>query len=152
MRLDEERPLDIDDGWQRFVDALADVAARFDGQIHVEGGMAVLSSSVPIRGDGASSIRIRKFDDDSARIEAGWCFALLAEYTGDGHHAPALEVVNAICSGNAAEHCLLDSDGSWVGILAEAWTTAGNSWQAGNFDHSGRRITHRFPAWVSASA
>lgn len=134
--------------WSRFVHELAGVAARFDGQTHVEEDVVMLSSRVPMRDDdGVGSIRIHRVDEDSARIEAGWCFALLVEYTVGERRAPALEVVEAICSGDAAEHCLIDSEGTWVGILAEAWTSTGNRWQAGCFDGRERRITRRLPAW-----
>jgi hypothetical protein len=63
---------------------------------------------------------------------------------------PALGLVEAICSGNAEEHCLINADGQWVGVFFDAWSVTGDRWQArnglGSFE---KRAVRRFPQWAT---
>lgn len=136
--------------WDELVIGLCDLAVEFDAETYLHENLVVLSSRTEIPDDQAGSIRVSRFDDESARVETGWCFNLVVDYVFDDETrpAPALEVVEAICSGRAQESCLLDSSGNWVGVLAEAWTSSGSRWTSGTSRSSTRLVTRRFPSWA----
>lgn len=103
-----------------------------------------------VPGSRAGSIRVSRFDDEAARVETGWCFNIVVDYVfeGETRPAPALDVVEAICSGRATESCLLDADGEWVGVLSEAWTSTGSRWTSGTSVSAEQRVTRQFPSWI----
>jgi hypothetical protein len=68
---------------------------------------------------------------------------------GSSSRATALGLVEAICSGNAEEHCLIDSNGQWVGVFFDAWSETGDRWQAGKLDSLEKRAVRRFPKWAT---
>lgn len=137
--------------WEALVVGLCDLAVKYDADTFLYEEVVVLSARV-IQPDGQSrgSIRVTRFDDEAARIETGWCFTMVVDYVSVDRDrpVPALGLVEAICSGNAEEHCLIDDDGHWVGIVRNAWSSDGHRWESGNLDRLERRATRRFPSWI----
>lgn len=142
--------MNVQGSWDEFVTGLCDLAVRFEAETYLHESVVVLSSRAQVPGSQAGSIRVSRFDDEAARVETGWCFNIVVDYVfeGESRPVPALEVVEAICSGRATESCLLSADGEWVGVLSEAWTTAGSRWTFGTSVSVERRLTRRFPSWI----
>ncbi|MEV6427974.1 hypothetical protein [Nocardia sp. NPDC051463] len=136
--------------WEDLVVALCDLAVKFDAETYLHENVVTLSARAHVPGDQAGSIRVSRFDDESARVETGWCFNLVVDFVFDDETrpAPALEVVEAICSGRAAQSCLLDAHGDWIGVLHEAWTSAGSRWTSGTSVSPERQVTRQFPSWI----
>ncbi|MBF6330773.1 hypothetical protein [Nocardia transvalensis] len=137
-------------GWEDFVVDLCDLAVKYDADTFLSESRVVLSARTIHPGDQCGSIVVTRFDDEAARVETGWCFTMVVDYVAEDHDrpVPALGLIEAICSGNAEEHCLIDSDGRWVGILLEAWAPNGDRWQSGDPNRAEKRATRRFPRWA----
>lgn len=136
--------------WEEFVLGLCDLAVKFDAEAYLYESVVSLASRTPRQGYESATVRITRFDDEAARIETGWCFNLVVDYVAEDHSrpVPALGLVEAICSGNAEEHCLIDADGRWVGVVLEAWAPNGDRWKSGSLDSPEQRATRRFPSWI----
>ncbi|MFF0489531.1 hypothetical protein ACFYTQ_10985 [Nocardia sp. NPDC004068] len=137
--------------WEEFVAALCDLAVEYDAETYLYEDVVLLSARKAKEGNVSCHIRVTRFDDESARIETGWCFAMTRDFVADDRSrpVPALGVVEAICAGNAEERCLVDAEGRWIGIQLEAWASNGDRWesQSGGFAGVARRIVRRFPRW-----
>ncbi len=140
--------------WDDFVADLSRLAVRFDAETYLYDDLVVMSSRSHLPGHKVGSIRISRVDDEAARVEAGWSLDMFVDYIAEdtSRSVPALGLVEAICSGNAAEHCLIDGEGRWVGVLLEAWDQEGRRWQAGCLDSQETRATRRFPSWLGPVA
>ena len=137
--------------WEDLVVGLCDLAIEFDAETYLHQDAVTLSARRPLAGDGVGTVRVSRFDDESARVETGWCFAIVVDYVFDDETrpAPALEVVEAICSGRAEESCLFDAEGDWIGVGCEAWTSAGSRWTSGTSVSAARQVARRFPGWTA---
>ncbi|CAM2746192.1 hypothetical protein [Skermania piniformis] len=137
--------------WDDFVVGLCDLTMKYNAKTYLYEGVVVMSARRALP-DGRSrgSVRVTRFDDEAARIETGWCFDTVVDYVSEDRKrpVPALGLVEAICSGNAEEHCLIDSSGAWVGVVRDAWLPDGHRWESGSLDSSERRATRRFPSWI----
>lgn len=135
-------------GWDEFVVALCDLAARYDADTFVRQSLVLMTARAIPAGDQAGRITVTRFDDEAARIETGWCFNLVTDYVAEdsSQPVPALRLVEAICRGNAEEHCLIDAEGRWAGVLLNAWGEGG-SWTSGDHARLEKRATRRFPSW-----
>ncbi|MFI5503132.1 hypothetical protein ACIA5E_29095 [Nocardia asteroides] len=142
--------MNVQGSWDEFVTGLCDLAVRFEAETYLYESVVVLSARAHVPDSQAGSIRVSRFDGEAARVETGWCFNIVVDYVFEGgsRPVPALEVVEAICSGRAAGSCLLSGNGEWVGILSEAWTIAGSRWTFGTSASAEQRVTRRFPSWI----
>jgi hypothetical protein len=138
-------------GWDEFVVALCDLAVTYDADAFLHESLVLLTARAIPPGDKAGRIAVTRFDDEAARIETGWCFNIVTDYVAEdaSQPVPALRLVEAICRGDAEEHCLIDEGGRWVGVLLNAWGEGGN-WMSGDHDRPERRATRRFPRWSDA--
>ncbi|WP_067477510.1 hypothetical protein [Nocardia amamiensis] len=138
-------------GWDELVVGLCDLAVKYDAETFLYADVVLLTSRKAKQGNDSCSIRITRFDDEAARIETGWCFDMVWDYVAEdsSRPVPALGLVEAICSGNAEERCLIDSEGRWVGIHLNAWTPNGDGWQSRSGDQAGviQEVIRRFPRW-----
>ncbi|MEV4129960.1 hypothetical protein [Nocardia sp. NPDC049707] len=136
--------------WEEFVIGLCDLAVKYDAETYLYESVVSLASRTPRQGHESATVRITRFDDEAARIETGWCFNLVVDYVAEDRSrpVPALGLVEAICSGNAEEHCLIDANGRWVGIFLDAWAPNGDRWQSGSVNSPEHRVTRRFPSWI----
>ncbi|MEV5648731.1 hypothetical protein AB0L57_10815 [Nocardia sp. NPDC052254] len=138
--------------WEDLVTDLCDLAVRHDATTFLYESVVVLSShSARLDNGAAASIRVTRFDDEAARVEAGWCLDMVVDYVTDDatRPCPALALVDAICAGDAEEHSLIGADGRWIGIYCHAWGPTG-AWRLGNPDAAPNRAIRRFPRWLGA--
>lgn len=135
--------------WEEFVVGLCDLAVKYNAETYLRESVVLLSARSATQGNDAGTVRVTLFDDEAARVEAGWCLDMVVDYVAEARDrpVPALALVEAICSGNAEEHCLIDSDDQWVGVFFDAWSETGDRWQAGNLDSPERHAVRRFPKW-----
>lgn len=140
--------------WEEFVTELCDLGVKYDAEVYLYDSVVSLASRTSRQDHESATVRVTRFDDEAARIQTGWCFDMVVDYVAADHSrpVPALGLVEAICSGNAAEHCLLDADGRWVGIFLDAWASNGDRWQSGSINSPERRATRRFPSWVGRTS
>ncbi|WP_067905005.1 hypothetical protein [Nocardia vaccinii] len=138
--------------WEELVVGLCDLAVKYDAETYLRESVVLLSARSTEHGTDSSTVRVTLFDDEAARVEAGWCLNMVVDYVAEDRDrpAPVLGLVEAICSGNAEEHCLIDSNGQWVGVFFDAWSETGDRWQAGSLDSPEKRAVRRFPKWTTA--
>ncbi len=140
------------DTWEAFVVGLCDLAVKYDAEAYLRESTVILAARAIQSADQSGRITVTRFDDEAARVETGWCFSMVVDYVSEvrDRPVPALGLVEAICSGNAEEQCLIDADGEWVGVFSDAWSMTGTRWQAGSpgsLDSLERRAVRRFPKW-----
>ncbi|MBF4998857.1 hypothetical protein IRT45_17050 [Nocardia sp. BSTN01] len=144
--------MSVHGSWDELVIGLCDLAVKYDAETFLYEDVVLLSSRKAEQGNDSRHIRVTRFDDEAARVETGWCFAMTCDYIAEDRSrpVPALGLVEAICSGNAEEHCLIDAEGRWVGIQLRAWAPNGDGWQSQSGGHAGvvQHVVRRFPSWI----
>jgi hypothetical protein len=141
--------------WEELVVGLCDLAVKYDAETYLSESAVLLSARSAKHGNDHIAVSVTRFDDEAARVEVGWCLDMCVDYIAEDRDrpVPALGLVEAICSGNAEEHCLINADGQWVGVFFDAWSVTGDRWQAynglGSFEKREKRAVRRFPQWVT---